>query len=79
MRVLPDRMPRLCTVCHHPKRTEINRLLVANGDSSRGIARQFGLDDEAVRRHSIAHLSAKIVRAADARTATQAEGLLDRS
>ncbi len=43
-------MARLCTVCHHPKRSEIE-LSVANGVSQRSIALQYSVGNMAVQRH----------------------------
>jgi len=45
-------MPRRCTVCGHREREAIDRLLADRSSSYRGIARQFQLDDDAVRRHA---------------------------
>lgn len=48
-------MARLCTICHHPKRAEIE-LSVANGGSNREIALQFSVGHMAVQRHMAEHI-----------------------
>jgi hypothetical protein len=68
-------MPRVCTVCSHPQRREIDECLVS-GQSNRGIAKRFGLDDAAVFRHRNAHLPAALTRAAEAETVARADDLL---
>ncbi|MBI5428303.1 MAG: hypothetical protein HZA02_08520 [Nitrospinae bacterium] len=52
-------MPRKCTVCGHPKRREIDRLLIQGG-TIRGIAKQFRLNSNAVHRHKQGHLPVKL-------------------
>ncbi len=70
-------MPRVCTVCAHPQRQEIDECLVS-GQSNRGIARQFGVDDMAVSRHRNAHLPAQVAQAHKAREIARADTLLGR-
>ncbi len=48
-------MSRACTVCTHPKRSEIE-ISGANGASNRSIAAQFCLSATAVRRHMTEHI-----------------------
>jgi len=68
-------MPRICTVCAHPQREEIDTCLVSD-QSMRGIARRFRLDDAAVLRHRNAHLPAQMARAHEAQETVRADGLL---
>lgn len=69
-------MPRICTVCAHPKKREIDECLVS-GQSNRSIAKRFGVDDAAVFRHRNAHLLAALVQAKGAQQAASADVLLD--
>jgi hypothetical protein len=68
-------MPRVCTVCSHPQRSEIDECLVS-GQSNRGIAKRFGVDDAAVFRHRNAHLPAQVAMAREAREVARADDLL---
>ncbi len=68
-------MPRTCTVCTHSDRTAIDRALV-QGAAYRVIARQHGLDHDAVRRHADAHLPRLLVQAEAARAVADADALL---
>jgi transposase-like protein len=49
-------MPRLCSICAHPQRTAIDAALLRHAASYRGIASQFHVDDESLRRHEHRHL-----------------------
>jgi hypothetical protein len=48
-------MPRLCKICTHPARDEINRRLIA-GDSQKAISGDYGMSGHSVSRHSRRHL-----------------------
>lgn len=50
---------RLCTVCQHPEREEVEATLLT-GESLRRIAAQFGLAPTSLRRHVDKHLSARL-------------------
>ncbi len=69
-------MPRICTVCTHPQKEEINKLLVA-GTPSRNIAARFGASASAVFRHKQDHLPTVLVAAAEARGIAHGASLLD--
>ena len=69
-------MPRICTICTHPQKEEINKLLVA-GTPSRNIAARFGASASAVFRHKQDHLPTALVAAAEAREITHGVSLLD--
>lgn len=45
-----------CQCCAHPRRPELDRDLV-RGTAARAVARKYGLQDDAVRRHSKNHLT----------------------
>ena len=65
-------MTRVCTVCAHPQRGEIDRLLVGGTALYRNIAERFGLSVAALFRHRTDHLPAALVQAAGAEEVKQA-------
>lgn len=68
-------MPRRCTVCDHPDRQEVEKLLV-RGEPLRNVAERFSLSTTAVYRHKDNHLPAKLVKARDAETVAEADRLM---
>ena len=68
-------MPRTCTICTHEERPAIDRALV-QGASFRGIARDFGISEDAVTRHKAEHLPTLLVKAQEAEEAAAADDLL---
>jgi hypothetical protein len=70
---------RVCTICTHERRFEIEELLATRQSTYRGIARKYGVSEDAVSRHvSSRHVSQLISLAADAERAARADTLLDR-
>jgi hypothetical protein len=70
---------RVCTVCSHAKRFDIEELLATRQASYRNVAQRFGVSLDAVGRHvSSRHVSQLISLAADAERAARADTLLDR-
>ena len=68
-------MPRTCTVCEHPKRRTIDRVLV--GETwNLSVSSLFGVSESAVRRHKANHLPAKLVMAEKAAEVAEAGSLL---
>lgn len=73
-----------CTVCKHPKRQEIDELLVL-GDPETGkklslgeIAKRYGLSKSAVQRHKInGHIAYQVAKAQEAKEIAEADTLLD--
>lgn len=65
-------MPRVCTVCHHPEREQIEAAIVA-GTSKRDIALQFGVGHMAVQRHMAEHIAEAINHSKEAKE--EAHGL----
>jgi hypothetical protein len=66
-------------LCAHPKRYEIDGILVDRSQPYRDIAGRYGVSKTAVGRHvSEGHISELIALAADAERAAQADTLLDR-
>lgn len=68
-------MPRPCTVCRHDERALIDAALVS-GTPARQLAARYGLSDDSVSRHNAAHLPVRLVQAAAAGEAAQADDLL---
>src|ERR671916_2786607 len=69
-------MPRACTVCEHPEREAIDRVLVG-GASNRSVASLHDVSEAAVRRHKSNHLPAKLVMAEKAAEVAEADTLLE--
>lgn len=61
-------MPRLCTVCGHPQRPAIDRALATGEASNRRIAAQYGVSEQAVRRHRDDHIADALAKAEQADT-----------
>jgi hypothetical protein len=68
-------MPRVCTICSHPKRPAIDAALVS-GTPNRSIAAQYHLTEQAVRRHKADHLPAALAQAQAAEEVSAADKLL---
>ena len=72
-------MGRVCTICSHTQRYEIEELLATRQSTYRAIARTYDVSEDAVSRHvSSRHVSQLISLAADAERAARADTLLDR-
>ena len=72
-------MPRACTICSHEKRYEIEERLATRQGTYRGIARTYGVSEDAVGRHvASGHVGQLLALAADAERAARADSLLDR-
>lgn len=69
-------MPRVCTVCTHENRAEIDQALVA-GTPLRDIAIQNAVGKDALMRHKSDHLPASLVQAAGAEEVRDALNVLD--
>jgi len=75
-------MPRVCTVCSHPQRKEIDRALTEMSASNRRIASQHDVSERAIRDHKANHLAVRMLKAverreeADIRTAIDVVGQL---
>jgi hypothetical protein len=70
-------MPRVCTVCTHAERDAIVDAFIA-GTAKRRIAAQFGVSEQALRRHVREHLPALLALARDAERTARADTVLDR-
>ena len=72
-------MGRVCTICTHEERFDIEELLATRQASYRNVAQRFGVSLDAVGRHvRSGHIGALLALAADAERAAQADTLLDR-
>jgi transposase-like protein len=72
-------LSRVCTICSHEQRFAIEDLLATRQSTYRGIARKYGVSEDAVSRHVKAgHVSHLLALAADAERAARADSLLDR-
>lgn len=69
-------MPRTCTVCAHKERQAIDQALVA-GRPFRGLSALYRVSEDAIARHSAAHLPRTLVQAQAAQEVAQADTLLD--
>jgi hypothetical protein len=54
---------RLCSVCTHPQRREIDAALIERAVSYHSVALGFGLNEFAVKRHQQSHLRARLEEA----------------
>ena len=57
-------MPRVCSVCTHPNRAEIDRALLSGETSNRRVASQYAVTERAIRDHKANHLKARMAQAA---------------
>lgn len=71
-------MPRLCTICCHPQREEIDLALARHAEGYRGIARRYGVDDNALQRHERSHLHTSFAQLQEAHAMLSATNLLAR-
>jgi len=69
-------MPRVCIICNHPNRLDIDRLLV-QGHGYQKIANIYGVSWQSVRNHAQGHLSRQLVQAYEKKSEAWAMDLLD--
>jgi hypothetical protein len=69
-------MGRMCTVCSHEKRQEIDKALVT-GATHREVSERFRLSPSAVYRHKQGHLSERLKRAFESKETRQAVALVE--
>ena len=70
-----ERVPRVCSICVHPQREQIDRALVG-GSAKRDVSALFRVSEDAVTRHAAAHLPKALAQAHEAREAERADDLL---
>jgi hypothetical protein len=69
---------RPCTICQHPKRDEIDRLLAPTDANFAAISRQFaGISEDALKRHKESHISKLLSKAEDIKEVVKADNLLE--
>src|SRR5690242_15193722 len=68
-------MPQPCSICVSPSRHAIDVAIIA-GTPFRRVAAQFGVTEQAVRRHRVAHLPERMARARDAAELAEADDLV---
>jgi hypothetical protein len=69
-------LPRTCTVCSHPAREAIDEALV-EGVAFPALAAKHGVSKDALSRHKVKHLPAKLVMAQAAEEVAQVDSLLE--
>ena len=70
-------MPRLCTVCTHPKRHAIDAALLKHTTGHRSVAKRFGVDaDSSVYRHlTLRLLGSYLAQSKEAKAMLDAQSL----
>ncbi len=68
-------MPRVCSICTHSQRSEIERALVS-GEAYRHIASRFDTSTAALQRHKADHLPGHVAKAQEAAQVADADDLL---
>jgi hypothetical protein len=71
-------MPRTCTICSHPKRTEIDAALLRS-DSLRSIVEHCSVSMGSLVRHRDRHLPVTIAHAKEVRETEMGESLLEQA
>jgi len=71
-------MPRTCTVCGHPKRTEIDAALLRS-ETLRSIVEKFTVSMGSVFRHRQSHLPVTLAHAREARETEMGENLMEQA
>jgi hypothetical protein len=64
-------MPRVCTICTHPRRQAIDKALVG-GATMRELAAKYRVSPDAMERHNAAHLPKAMIKAAEVEEVRQA-------
>ena len=70
-------MPRLCTVCSHPQRQEIDQALMEHSVGYRGVAKRFGVHPASVYRHQYDHLRGMVQQSEELRRMLATDNLTD--
>lgn len=61
---MPGHAGGICSICSHPRRSEIDRTVLSGLSSVSAIARQYGVSRQAIMRHRDAHIVADLKEAA---------------
>lgn len=70
-------MGMACTVCNHEKRVEIDRSIIS-GQSHTKIAKEYGLNSQAIRHHAAEHLTRQLVTAMEKKEALESHNLISK-
>lgn len=71
-------MARICSICSHPKRDEIERAITSGGRSISKIAQDFGVNYDALYRHyKVGHIPVSIMTASENEESERGESLSD--
>jgi hypothetical protein len=69
-------MPRVCTICTHEQRGEMEAALLTD-EPLRDIARRYATSKDALARHRDGHISRHLAKAHEAHEVAQADNLLE--
>jgi hypothetical protein len=69
-------MPQTCTICKHPKLSEINAALVSCTEPFRVLAVRYGTSAATLQRHQKAHLPVLLAKAEEAAEMVRADNLM---
>ena len=72
-------MARLCSICSHSSREEIDRLLVEGSTPNTKIATIFAVSEASIRRHKREHLPQELAKAQEASEVVQADSLFEQA
>lgn len=67
---------RPCTVCQHPKRDEIDKLLIPSDANFAAISRDFAVSEDALGRHKESHIPNELLKSNDIQEIAKADVLL---
>jgi len=68
-------MPRVCTICSHPNKADIDKALLS-GESFRNLSERFGTSTSALFRHKQEHLPVSMIKAQQVQEMTYGESLV---
>jgi hypothetical protein len=71
-------MARLCRVCQHPKREEIDLALLLHRDAYQAIAGRYGIVKSSLQRHEQAHLKMSWEKSKELSAMLSSSNLLDK-
>jgi len=64
-----------CTICNHPQLDDINRALIEKSAPYRTIAHDFGVSEDALKRHKKNHLPKDLVRSQEVKQEVRAKSI----
>ena len=69
---------KTCSICHHPKKDEIEKALLISKRSYRDISGRFNVSKLALQRHQEKHVPSHLIKAEQAAEICRADGLLNK-